>query len=252
MRDVSAQRLRWAGSPNQGTFARVRANGTSWASFPSLSTLRHEIIQRTSQMITPLTFVGDDYALIDALREGHPGAVAVLHDRHAPHLLRTLQSVLGADGDLPDILQEVFLRAIDGISSLDDPDRLRGWLTSIAVFTARAYIRRRTRRAWLNRFLPQRVLASHVDPPSTEAREALRETYELLDDLPVDERMAFVLRIVDGMTLSEAAEACHVSLATFKRRLTRAERRFLEAANQRPSLEQWLKNGTRWKLRKQS
>jgi len=48
------------------------------------------------------------------------------------------------------------------------------------------------------------------------------------------------------MTLSDAAEACETSLATLKRRLARAEKRFLEAARKRPSLEQWLEDGTRW------
>src|SRR4051812_17677171 len=100
-------------------------------------------------MVTPLTFVGDDDALIQALRAGHPGAAAVFYDRHAAHVHRTLQSTLGADADLPDLLQEVFIRAIDRIGDLDDRDRVRSWLTTIAVFAARAHIRRRGRRKWL-------------------------------------------------------------------------------------------------------
>jgi len=54
------------------------------------------------------------------------------------------------------------------------------------------------------------------------------------------------------MTLPDAAEACGVSLATFKRRLARAEHAFLQAAERRPQLLPWLNAGTRWTLRKQS
>ena len=54
--------------------------------------------------------------------------------------------------------------------------------------------------------------------------------------LPLDERMAFALRYIDGMTLPDAAEASERSLATVKRRLARAEKKFLEAASQRPVL----------------
>jgi RNA polymerase sigma-70 factor (ECF subfamily) len=174
-----------------------------------------------------------------------------LYERHAPAVHRALRSTLGPDADLPDLLQDVFLRALDNIAELDDYERLRGWLSSIAVFTARALIRRRARRAWLSLFSPQRAALQEQAPPSTEARLALREVYELLDRLPVDERMAFALRIIDGLTLPEAAEACRVSLATFKRRLARAERAFVQAAEQRPALQPWLQGGTRWTLRDQ-
>jgi RNA polymerase sigma-70 factor (ECF subfamily) len=203
-------------------------------------------------MATPLKFVGDERALVDALRNGHPGAVAALYDRHAGAVHRTLRSALGPDADLPDLLQEVFIRALEGITQLADHDRLRGWLTGIAVFCARAHIRRRARRRWLSLFAPQRTASAEQAPPSSEARLALRDVYELLDRLPFDERMAFALRIIDGMSLPDAAEACRVSLATFKRRLTRAERAFLEAAQQRPRLLPWLQEGTRWTLREHS
>ena len=70
--------------------------------------------------------------------------------------------------------------------------------------------------------------------------------------MPFDERMAFVLRYIHGMTLADAAEACETSLATQKRRLTRAERRFVEAVGQRPVLMQWSKDGTRWNTQKKA
>jgi len=202
-------------------------------------------------MVTVLKFTGDEPTLVQALRAGHPGAVAVFYDRHAPHVQRTLRAALGPDADLPDLLQEVFIRALDGIAELDSPTRVRSWLTSIAVFTARAHIRRRARRKWLDVFSPERTRSEELQPPSSEARAALLETYRVLETFPVDDRLAFVLRFVDGATLPEGATACGVSLATFKRRLARAERRFLQAVADRPVLKYWLERGTRWTLQEQ-
>lgn len=199
-------------------------------------------------MVTPLTFTGDDDALLRALPEGHPGAVAAFYDRYAPHILRTLQSTLGSDADVPDLLQEVFIRAIDSISSLKEHDRLRGWLTSIAVFTARAHIRRRTRRNWLSLRSP--APPTQQEPPSLDARNALREVYRLLGEMPIDERLAFALRYIEGMSLPDAAEACGVSLATLKRRLSRAEKRFCAGAGSRPALTAWFEEESRWSLLK--
>jgi RNA polymerase sigma-70 factor, ECF subfamily len=202
-------------------------------------------------MVTPLTFARGDEDLIDALRAGHPGAAAVFYDRYAGSVHRTLQSVLGRDAEIPDLLQDVFIRAIDRISELEHLDQVRSWLTTIAVFTARAHIRRQTRRKWLFLFSPDQTKQNHLEPPSSDARRALRETYRTLDTLPANERIAFVLRIIEGMTLPEAAEAAGTSLATFKRRLSRAEKKFLDRVRERPLLQQWLQEGTRWTLERQ-
>lgn len=205
-----------------------------------------------AKMVTPLTFVGDDASLLEALRTGHPGAAAAFYDRHAAHVRRALLSALGADDDIPDLLQEVFIRALDHIGQLRDVERVRSWLTGIAIFVARQQIRLRSRRSWLRVFSPERTRPSHEYQPSSEARLAVREVYAVLDQMPVEERMSFALRFVEGMSLPDAAEACNTSLATLKRRLRRAEQRFLTAARQRPTLEHWLEEGTRWNAQKQS
>jgi RNA polymerase sigma-70 factor, ECF subfamily len=201
-------------------------------------------------LLTPLTFVGDDAALIEALRAGHPGAAAVFYDRHVARVRLTLRSILGPDDDLPDLLQEVFIRALDRVGQVREVDRLVGWLTGIAVFVARAQIRLRTRRSWLRLFSPERTQARQLEQPSSEARRALREVYALLDQMPLDHRMVFLLRHVQGATLVEVADACQTSLATAKRRLARAEKRFLMAARRRPGLAEWLGEGTKWTAEK--
>lgn len=202
-------------------------------------------------VVTPLKFIGDDRALVDALRSRHPGAVATLYEQHSRAVLRTLRSAVGPDPELPDLLQEVFIRALDGVGKLEDHERLRSWLSSIAVFSARALIRRRARRRWLSVFAPQRTAEVQQPPTNDDARFALQQVYRILDRLPIDERMAFVLRIIDGMTLPDAAAACGVSLATLKRRLARAERTFVRAAEREPLLAPWLDAGNRWPLLKQ-
>jgi RNA polymerase sigma-70 factor (ECF subfamily) len=74
----------------------------------------------------------------------------------------------------------------------------------------------------------------------------VRATYRVLDTLPDDERMAFSLRFISEMQLTEVAAACRVSLATVKRRLARAEKRFVEAAKDHPALRERLAHGGRW------
>ena len=158
-------------------------------------------------MVTPLTFTGGEGALVEALRDGHPGAAAAFYDQHAAHVRRTLRSVMGPDPDIPDVMQEVFLRAMDRIGELQQLDELRSWLTTIAIFAARAHIRRQTRRRWLFLFSPDQIRARHREPPSSDARFALHETYKILSQLSPNDRIAFALRFIAGMTLPAGAAA---------------------------------------------
>src|SRR5687768_1818654 len=87
----------------------------------------------TAGHIAPLTFTGDDEAMVAALRARHPGAAAALWDRYAGGVHNTVARTLGPDAEVPDLVQETFIRALAEIRSLDDPSRLGPWLTSIAV-----------------------------------------------------------------------------------------------------------------------
>jgi len=200
--------------------------------------------------IVPLTFAGDRTALVQALRAGHPGAAAAFYDEHAKHVLHTLRAILGADEEVPDLLQEVFIRGFRGIDKLRDEECVGGWLTKIAIWVAGHQRRLRVRRNRLRVFSPEHLRPAHCEQPSLDARRSVYQFYDLINTLPAKERAALILRYVEDMTLSEAADACGTSLATFKRRLGRAQRRFVRAARGRPSIQDWVEPGTRWGLRR--
>ncbi|WP_394839049.1 sigma-70 family RNA polymerase sigma factor [Pendulispora rubella] len=190
--------------------------------------------------------VSNDERMIAGLCAGDVDARARFFDLYAGDVRRILLRVLGSDVELADLVQEVFLRAMTGIERLDDPSTLRSWLTGIAVFTARECIRRRQRRRWLV-FLPNESLPEPEPGPAgdADASEALTATYRILARMGVDERIAFTLRFIDGMELTQVAEACDTSVSTIKRRLAAAEKRFLAHARQHPALAEWIRRG-RW------
>lgn len=181
-----------------------------------------------------------DEVLVLALRARSPDAATQLFDRYAPHVRRVLVRVMGPDPEILDLVHDVFVTAFESVHRLVDPRALRGWLTQIAVFTARARIRRRVRGRFL-RFLPFSELPEAALPPSDfEASQAIQAVYRVLDRLDTDERIAFALRFVAGMELTEVAASCGVSLATIKRRLGRAQLHFASVARREPALAEWL------------
>jgi RNA polymerase sigma-70 factor (ECF subfamily) len=203
--------------------------------------------EKNAATVRPLPFTGDDRAIVVGLKEGHPGAAAALYDRYADHVQRVLARILGVDSDLEDLLHEVFVQALGSAVSIENGDRLKGWLTIVAVHTARAHIRRRVRRRWLQFWEPAAVPEVPVYGPDHEARDLVRFTYNVLDRLPAKERIAFALRHLDGMELSDLAEANGVSLATVKRLLSRAERRFAALAQAHPPLASRLAEHAKWR-----
>lgn len=189
----------------------------------------------------------DDVALVAALRRRDHDAWSRLVDRFTPDVERLVAGVMGVDADLADIVQDVFVRVLEGAHRIREPSALRGWIASVAVFTARGHIRRRQRWRWLRFFAP----ADLPEPPAAAAGQEgyllLRATYQVLDSLQADQRVAFTLRFVAEMELTEVAAACGVSLATIKRRLNRAEAAFLAGAERDPLLRERIERGGRWK-----
>jgi RNA polymerase sigma-70 factor (ECF subfamily) len=185
--------------------------------------------------------VDSDEAIVASLRDGGVRAGQALFDAYGRYVRKVLVRMLGPDPDVGDLVQDVFVAALESIHKLENPRALRGWLAQIAVFVARHCLRRRKQWRILRFFAPEDMPPGCTMQPDLEASEALRAAYRVLSTLGADEQIAFALRFVEGMDLVEVAAACRVSLATIKRRLTRAEARFVELARQEPSLSEWTK-----------
>jgi RNA polymerase sigma-70 factor, ECF subfamily len=188
----------------------------------------------------------DDESLVYGIRAGNQGAMDALVDRYASYVERVLVRLLGFDSELPDLVHDVFLTALDSIKSLRQAALLKEWLRSITVFVARGCLRRRRRRRWLI-FRPEHELpdlASDVLPSDTA--DALGRLYKVLGRMPPDECIVFALRFVAELELAEVAVACRVSRTTVKRRLKKAEARFAAEASKDPLLREWMDRGTRW------
>ena len=190
-----------------------------------------------------LPFLESDASMVQAIRAGERAAGAALYDRHQDYVRRVLLRVIGPDGHIDDLVQDVFVAAIDAIDRLEDPQALRAWLAGISVNVARVELRRRTRGAWLRLLPGHRLPEQEAVVSDPELDEALRATYRVLGRLSVDERIPFALRFIDGMELLEVAAACHVSLATTKRRLASARKKFESMARACPELQPWLEGG---------
>ncbi len=137
----------------------------------------------------------------------------------APYVAGTAIRLLGRDQEIEDVVQDVFVEAIRGISALRDPDRITGWLSAVTVRVAmrRLHTRRIARLIGVgDRWDPTWLIAPEASP---EQRTLLHQLYRLLEDFPAAERVAWTLRYLQGERLDEVAALCRCSLATVKRRI---------------------------------
>ncbi len=175
-----------------------------------------------------------DAALVLAARAGEVWAQEALFQRYARQVLALAQRILAGRDDADDLAQDAFVYAFTRLDTLNNPQAFQAWLRSIVVRTASKRLRRQRllTRLGLRRnepIEPDTVIAADA-PPDIAAE--LRAVYGLIERLPSEERVALVLRRVEGMELSQIAEEMKLSLATVKRRLSAAEGR-LERARAR-------------------
>lgn len=207
---------------------------------------RHATAPNRANVVRLRPAAWDDEALLSGIRAGHPAAIEAFVERYSPHVRRILARILGPDGDLTDLHQDVFVRALASLEGVRGDKGLAGWISIISVNVARRALERRRRRRWLQILPFYEVPEVATSESADDTSEVLQRTYAALGRLAPELRIAFSLRIIEGMELTEVAEACSVSLATIKRRISKAEAEFLSIARRDEVLVDWIDEGTRW------
>lgn len=147
-----------------------------------------------------------------------------VYRRYCRYVAAVILRLDGRSNEVDDLVQDVFVEAARGIGRLRQPEAIKGWLATIAVRTVRRRLRMRRLRRFLG-FDDDTGGARLVDPSATPLdRLLLRSVYRVLDQLPVEDRLAFSLHTIEGETMEAVARLCGCSFATAKRRVARAQR----------------------------
>jgi RNA polymerase sigma factor (sigma-70 family) len=129
-----------------------------------------------------------------------------LYKDYCRYVAAILLRICGRRSGLEDGIQDVFVEAAANIAQLRQPEAIRGWLATIAVRVARRSLRRR-RLTRLFGLAPAASEYENLADPSASPfdRALLSRLYHALDQLPVDDRVAYVLHHVEGETLEAVA-----------------------------------------------
>ncbi len=174
-----------------------------------------------------------DEQLVARFRAGDDRAFTAIHDRHRAALVAFARRLLHGSGhDADDVLQDAFMRAHAALRATDRPMALRPWLYMIVRNRAMDDLRRPQRaRGGLDEEL--HVVADDTHDPAdlTLARVHLRRVVQEIGRLPERQRLALVMRELDGASHAEVAGALRTTVPATKSLLHRARETLAEAVS---------------------
>ena len=173
---------------------------------------------------------------LESLKAGDREAFASLVDETSGHIYRVALQILGNEQDAEDVLQETYIKAFRALPDFEGRSRLTTWLYRIAVNEALMMVRKRK---------PQAI---SVEESNSYDAEAESDSIEIVDwcclpegellssesrgfldqavqNLPVNLRVVFVMRDLEGLSIQDTAEALGLSENNVKTRLLRARLR---------------------------
>jgi RNA polymerase sigma-70 factor (ECF subfamily) len=155
-----------------------------------------------------------------------------LFSRYSPALYRIAFRKLGNTEDVEDAVQDALLSAFRNMHQFRGDAQFSTWLGSIVLNAARMQLRRRIRHTLVSLDEQSKegvpIWTERLEDCAPDAEETLRETQmrenleRVVENLPVRLRVAFRLRVFEGLTTSEAATALGVPKGTLKARFFRA------------------------------
>ena len=174
-----------------------------------------------------------DTDLVAAVRAGDDRAFSEIVERYQERLLGFARRLLHGTGhDAEDVVQDAFIRAYNALRATGNEMHLRPWLYMIVRNRAMDDLRRPARVAAeledIEHFAPA---ASFDHDPAERAaeRELLRDVVAEMQRLPERQRLALVMRELDGASHVEMSERLGTSIPATKSLLVRARTTVHEA-----------------------
>ena len=158
--------------------------------------------------------------------EDVPASLVDLYRAHHAHVRAFAQRLLGCPAQAEDLVHDVFVALPRALEKFRGDSSMRTFVIAVAVRHAKQHIRAVSRRRAAERRLALEPQPSSGTPDATfEHGELGRLLAMALDELPDDQRVAFVLCEVEERTSVEVAEMLGESDGTIRGRVFHAKKK---------------------------
>ena len=169
-----------------------------------------------------------DGELLERWRSGDAVSGETLFERYYDMVERFFLNKVA--GGVQDLVQETFMRCVEGRERIRDHDRFRTYMFAIAYNVLTAYLRERYRSDRAIDLSEISMCDVAPGPGSLIARQREhRLLIEALRAIPIDDQVILELHYWEQLTTHEMAEVIGVPLGTARGRLQRARAKLEEA-----------------------
>ena len=171
-----------------------------------------------------------DQELVEKAQQGDKKAFNLLVVRYQNRVAGLLTRYVSRD-DIPDIVQESFIKAYRSLASFRGESAFYTWLYRIAVNTAKNHLTALGRRPPKEDILAEDAESYDAGTQLREAdtpehlvlsNELNRVVFETIENLPEELKMAITLREIEGLSYEEIAEVMSCPVGTVRSRIFRA------------------------------
>lgn len=170
-----------------------------------------------------------DGAIIQKILDGEVALFEIIIRRYNPYLYKTGRSYRYNHEDTQDLMQDTFVDAFIHLSGFEGRSSFKTWI--IKIMLNHCY---KKQHKWEHKHVVMAELGDHSTPLFSNQnhtdthhmvinRELNYVIENALTQVPMDYRMVFTLREINGMSVAETAESLDISETNVKVRLNRAK-----------------------------
>ena len=173
----------------------------------------------------------DESVLVEQLKQGDQGAFKIIVETWQNMVYNTALGIVQNAEDAEDIAQETFVQVFNSIGSFKGESKFSTWLYRITVAKALDHERRKKRK---KRFAFVKSIFGQdsevvVNPPDfhhpgivLDNKENGAVLFKAIAQLPENQRVAFTLHKVDGLSYQEVSEVMKTSVSSVESLMHRA------------------------------
>ncbi len=170
-----------------------------------------------------------DIEVIDKILKGEVALFEILIRRNNPFLYKIGRSYNYNHEDTQDLMQETFITAYSNLAKFENRSSFKTWIIRIMLNNC---FKKKQKSSYKNeivndineRSVPLFSNGQNTDTNKTVVNRELKNVIEeALAQLPLEYRMVFSLREINGLNVAEAADALSITESNVKVRLNRAK-----------------------------
>ncbi|MFT4094284.1 MAG: RNA polymerase sigma factor [Niabella sp.] len=170
--------------------------------------------------------------LVEELKLGSEAAFKTIVDAYQDMIYNTCLSIVKSEEDAEDLAQEVFVQVYQSIHTFKGESKLSTWLYRIATTKSLDHERKKKRKKRFGfvKSIFGEDAQVEVNPPDfnhpgvvLDSKENAATLFRALDKIPENQKIAFILTKVEGLSYQEVSEIMQTTVSSVESLLHRAK-----------------------------